>query len=92
MDEIAATLAEVVGRDILFENETVEEAYASRAHYGAPAFEVDGWVSTYTAIANGETGGISGDIAAVTGREPQSFREFLSANPDSWAHLEKYAG
>jgi NAD(P)H dehydrogenase (quinone) len=87
MDEIAATLASVVGRDIRFENETVEEAYASRARYGAPAFEVDGWVSTYTAIANGETGGVSGDVAAVTGHEPQSFRDFLDANPAAWAHL-----
>ena len=89
MDEIAVTLADVVGRDIRFENETVEEAYASRAHYGAPAFEVDGWVSTYTAIANGETGGISGDVAAVTGHQPQAFRDFLLANPEAWAHLAR---
>ncbi len=87
MDEIAATLAGVAGRDIRFQNETVEEAYASRAHYGAPAFEVDGWVSTYVAIANGEVGGVSGDVAAVTGREPQGFREFLDENPAAWAHL-----
>ena len=92
MDEVAATLASVTGRDIRFENETVEEAYASRAHYGAPAFEVDGWVSTYTAIANGETGGISGDVAAVTGHEPQSFRDFLRANPEAWAHLLRQSG
>lgn len=87
MDEIAATLGEVASRDIRFVNETVEEAYASRAHYGAPAFEVDGWVSTYVAIANGEVAGVSGDVAAVTGREPQRFREFLDENPDAWAHL-----
>ena len=37
-----------------FEDETVEQAYASRAHYGAPQFEVDGWVSSYLAIARGE--------------------------------------
>ena len=32
-----------------FHNETVEEACTSRAPYGAPPWQVDAWVSTYTA-------------------------------------------
>jgi NAD(P)H dehydrogenase (quinone) len=87
MDEFAAALSRVSGRPVRFENETIDEAYASRAIYDAPKFEVDGWVSTYTAIAKGEVAGISGDIRAVTGHEPQRFDDFLVENPDSWAHL-----
>jgi uncharacterized protein YbjT (DUF2867 family) len=87
MTEFAAALTRVSGRTVEFVNETVEEAYASRAVYNAPAFEVDGWVSTYTAIARGEVALISDDVRTVTGHEPQTFDDFLAENPDSWAHL-----
>lgn len=88
MTEFAAALTRVSGRPVEFHNETLDEAYASRASYGAPAFEVDGWVSTYTAIEKGEVAGVSGDVLAVTGHEPQSFDQFLAENPGSWAHLK----
>ena len=87
LDQIAETLTEVSGRAVRYERETVDEAYASRAHYNAPAFEVDGWVSTYTAIALGECAGVSLDVMAITGRKPQSFASYLAENPASWAHL-----
>lgn len=87
MDEFAAALSRVSGRQVRFLNETIEEAYASRAVYDAPAFEVDGWVSTYSAIANGEVDGISSDIPAITGHDAQRFDDFLAENPASWAHL-----
>jgi hypothetical protein len=35
---------------------------ASRARYGAPRWQVDAWVSTYVAIANGEFAGVTDDI------------------------------
>ncbi len=34
-----------------------------RASYGAPAWQVDAWVSTYTAIAAGEMSSVSDDPA-----------------------------
>ncbi|HSL36333.1 MAG TPA: SDR family oxidoreductase, partial [Arthrobacter sp.] len=49
----AELLTAGTGRTITFHNETVEEAYASRASSGAPRWQVDAWVSTYTAIAAG---------------------------------------
>ena len=51
--EVATTLSRARGREVRFHNETLEEAYASRAKYGAPRWQVDAWVSTYTAIAAG---------------------------------------
>ncbi|MET1089871.1 MAG: SDR family oxidoreductase [Arthrobacter sp.] len=77
MAEAARVLSEGTGRTITFHNETVEEAYASRASYGAPPWQVDAWVSTYTAMAAGEMAGVSPDVHALTGKDPLSLGEFL---------------
>jgi NAD(P)H dehydrogenase (quinone) len=87
MEEIAVELSRVSGRRITFHNETLEEAYASRAHYGAPDWEVAGWVTTYAAIANGDLDQVSGDVEAVSGHPPMSLAEFLRRNPDSYRRL-----
>jgi NAD(P)H dehydrogenase (quinone) len=85
--EVAEELSRVAGRPITYQEETLEEAYASRASYGAPDWEVDGWVSTYTAIANGDLERVSGDLAALAGHPPMRLAEFLRDNPDSYRHL-----
>jgi NAD(P)H dehydrogenase (quinone) len=87
MAEIAAELSRVAGRTVTYHAETLEEAYASRASYGAPDWEVAGWVTTYVAIANGEVEAVSGDVAAVAGHRPMTLAEFLRRNPDSYRHL-----
>ncbi|PWI13586.1 NAD(P)-dependent oxidoreductase [Streptomyces sp. Act143] len=66
--EAAAVLSEVQGRTVTYHPETVEEAYASRASYGAPPWQLDAWVSTYTAIAAGELDGVSDAVPRLTGR------------------------
>jgi NAD(P)H dehydrogenase (quinone) len=76
--EAAATITRVLGREVSFQDETLEEAYASRSTYGAPPWQVDAWVSTYTAIASGELSGVSGDVERLTGRAPLSLTELLS--------------
>src|SRR5215218_1494923 len=85
--EIAQELSRFAGRPIGYQQETLEEAYASRASYGAPNWEVDGWVSTYTAIANGDLERVSGDLEALAGHPPMRLADFLAANPDSYRHL-----
>ncbi|MCW2526101.1 MAG: NAD(P)-dependent oxidoreductase [Pseudonocardiales bacterium] len=87
LEEIARVLTSVSGRTVRYVEETVDEAYESRAVYGAPAFEVDGWVSTYVAIARGELDQVSPDIERLLGRPPQAFADFLAANPSSFSHL-----
>jgi uncharacterized protein YbjT (DUF2867 family) len=74
----AEVLTAETGRSITYHPETVEEAYASRASYGAPPWQVDAWVSTYTAIAAGEMAGLSPDVHALTGRDPLSLAGFLA--------------
>ncbi len=87
--QAAQALTAVSGRTIVYRNETREEAYASRAIYGAPAFEVDGWVTSYLAIANGELATVSSDVSDIIGRRPQSLAEFLASDPASYAHLRR---
>ncbi|MFT4470477.1 SDR family oxidoreductase [Arthrobacter sulfonylureivorans] len=76
--EAAAAIAEATGRPTSFLNETVEEAYASRAHYGAPSWQVDAWVSTYTAIEAGELDLVTHDVDLLTGRPALSLRELFA--------------
>lgn len=78
--EIAEELSAAAGRTITYHPETIEEAYASRAHYGAPDWEVDGWVSTYAAVAAGELAAVTDTVAEVAGHPPLSLVEFLRAN------------
>jgi uncharacterized protein YbjT (DUF2867 family) len=75
--EIAATITAVTGRDVRYHRETVEEAYASRASYGAPDWQLDAWVSTYTAIAAGELAQVGTAIEELTGHPATSLEALL---------------
>ena len=77
--EAAATMSRVLGRRYEFVHETVEEAYASRAAYGAPGWQLDAWVSTYTAIASGELAGVTQDVERLTGHPPRSLADLLGS-------------
>jgi len=76
--EVARTISEATGRHITYHAETISEAYASRAGYDAPDWQLDAWVSTYTAIAAGDLAGISGDVEQLTGHTPISLAELLT--------------
>jgi uncharacterized protein YbjT (DUF2867 family) len=75
--EVAELMTVATGREVRFHNETLEEAYESRASYNAPAWQVDAWVSTYTAIAAGELDGVSSAIPDLTGHPATSVAELL---------------
>ncbi len=77
MAEMAAIITGATGRTVRFENETIEQAYASRAGDGAPDWQVDAWVSTYTAIAAGEMAEVRDDVEGVTGHPAINFRALL---------------
>jgi NAD(P)H dehydrogenase (quinone) len=78
MAEMAAALTEATGRPVTFLDESIDEAYASRASYGAPKWQVDAWVSTYLAIASGELLPVSDAVAKVAGHPPTSLAELLA--------------
>lgn len=62
---------------VSFHDESLDEAYASRARWGAPDWQNDAWVSTYTAIAAGEMAAVSGAVESITGRPATTLEEFL---------------
>jgi NAD(P)H dehydrogenase (quinone) len=87
LSETAEILSEVSGTSVRYEEETVEQARASRAY--AEDWEVDGWVGTYVAIATGEVGVTSHTVEHLTGRRPWTLKELLHAEPELTAPLTK---
>jgi uncharacterized protein YbjT (DUF2867 family) len=77
LHEAAEVLSRTTGRPVIYHPETIEEAYASRAGYGAPDWQVDAWVSTYTAIAAGELAGVSDAVERITGRPAERIEDLL---------------
>lgn len=87
LQQAAATMSRGTGKSIRYVPETEEQAYASRADYDAPAFEVTGWVSSYLAIARGEVAAVSDIVPKVTGRPAQDLEAYLAAHPQALAHV-----
>lgn len=79
--EVADTITQASGRPTTYRQETLEEAYASRASSGAPDWQLDAWVSTYTAIARGELATVSRAVQDLTGRPPVTLQEHLRSAP-----------
>lgn len=72
LDEVAQTITRARGVETRYHEESLDEAYESRRRYGAPDWQLDAWVSTYTAIASGALEAVSGDVERITGRPAQS--------------------
>ena len=80
MTQVADLLTRLKGRLVSFENEKLEEAYASRQAFGAPAWEMDGWISTYTAFAAGEFDVVTDHVMRLTGHQPVSIKQFVESS------------
>jgi NAD(P)H dehydrogenase (quinone) len=76
--EAAALISEKTGRPVRYEAETLDEAYRSRECFGAPSWEVAGWVTSYAAIASGELSEVSSAVEEITGRPPISLAGYLA--------------
>jgi len=85
--ETAEILSRVTGREISYVEETEEEAWESRRPTGAPEWEIEGWVSSYLAIANGELSTVSDTVQRLTGHPPVDLETFLRDHPELWSHL-----
>jgi hypothetical protein len=87
LQEAAEELSRVAGREVAYHPETLEEAYESRSSFGAPDWEVEGWITSYAAIASGEMDVVSGTVGELTGHAPMGLAEFLRGHPESYRHL-----
>jgi uncharacterized protein YbjT (DUF2867 family) len=77
LGEVADILTRVTGRAVTYALETVEEAYASRRAFSDSQWQLDAWVSTYTAIAAGELDGVTSHVADLTGHPATSLEDLL---------------
>ena len=79
MVEVATQLSELWGKPVAYRRETLEQAWASRASYGAPDWEVEGWVTSYAAIAAGSLEPVSDTVARLAGHEPMRLADYVRA-------------
>ncbi len=75
--DLAERMTRVSDSPVTYHDETIEEAYASRASYGAPDWQVDAWVSTYTSIAAGVAAEVTADVPRITGHVATSLNDLL---------------
>jgi NAD(P)H dehydrogenase (quinone) len=87
LHQVGEQLSRATGRSITYYAEKSEEAYESRAPYGAPDYVVEGWVTSYVAMANGDMNVVSDTVNDLTGHAPMTFAEFLQRHPESYQHL-----
>ncbi len=87
LQEAADALTDVTGRTITYLDETEEQAYKARERFNAPVFEVEGWVTSYLAMRNGEFDIVTDAIPTLTRHPAQTLRPFLDTHPETWAHL-----
>ena len=87
MTEAAEIITRETGREVRFVNETLEEARESRRPSGAPDWEIEGWVTTYAAIAAGELDVVTDHVERIAGHPPMTPTELLQRHPESWEHL-----
>lgn len=87
--EAAAIIAAARDADVTFHDETIEEAWASRASFGVPDWQVEAWVSTYTAIRAGEVSAVTDSVQQLTGSAPMSLAELLADQPDPAPSVEE---
>lgn len=78
LDDVARRLSAAAGTEFRYVDETMAEARASRAGYGAPAWQVEAWISTYTAIASGALAAVSDDVRRVLGRAPRTLENVVA--------------
>jgi uncharacterized protein YbjT (DUF2867 family) len=86
--EVAERMSRLTGKRITFRDQTLEEAYLSRASYGAPDWQVTAWVSTYTAIAAGDLTHGSEAVPRLAGHPATSLEEVLRAQPHALDHVQ----
>jgi uncharacterized protein YbjT (DUF2867 family) len=86
--EAAERLGKAIGREVTYVDETMDEAWAARRPSGEPDWVIEGWITTYVAIANGELAEPTSTVKDLTGHDPQRLEAFLEQHPESYEHLD----
>ncbi|MEV2278878.1 SDR family oxidoreductase [Nocardiopsis sp. NPDC049922] len=80
-------LSSLTGRAVRYVPETWEEALESRRSSGAPEWAIEGWASSYAAIATGEMDVVAPTVPKLTGHPAQSIEGFLRRHPSALSHV-----
>jgi NAD(P)H dehydrogenase (quinone) len=86
--QTAERLAAIAGRQLRYEEETLEEGRVWRSQLDAAAWEVDAWLGSYEAIAAGELARVSDTVERFTGSAPMSLEQFFSQTPRALERLK----
>lgn len=76
-EDIAGILTRVTGSTVTYHDETIGEALESRSLSGVAQWQIEAWVSTYTAVAAGQMAAVSDDLQRLTGVPPQGLEDYL---------------
>ena len=77
--EAADRMTAALGRPFSFVDQTLEEAYASRRALTTEQWQLDAWVSTYTAIGSGDLARTTRDVELLTGHAPRTLEQALTS-------------
>ena len=77
----AKRLSTLVGRELRYEPESVEEGRKWRSQFDAPEWEVETWLGSYEAIAAGELEQTSNTVFKITGTQPFSLEAYFTEYP-----------
>ncbi|MDH2444476.1 SDR family oxidoreductase [Amnibacterium sp. CER49] len=78
--EAAERMTAALGRRFRFEDQTLAEAYESRRVFTDAQWQLDAWVSTYTAAAEGALDRVTDDVERLTGRPARTLEQALEAS------------
>lgn len=88
--QVAAIITELANRPTSYVDQDLAEAYETRRKYNVPEWQIEAWVSTYTAIASGVMDVVTGDVRTLSGHDPMSFAEFIALDNPSKEHMLVY--
>jgi NAD(P)H dehydrogenase (quinone) len=104
MDETAERLSLAVGRKIVYQPQTLQEARNTRSTsrlekyeaerrmltgHGLDDYEVEVFITHFLQIAKGELAKVSDAVPRLTGHPAQSLMDYLQQHPESYCHLLK---
>jgi uncharacterized protein YbjT (DUF2867 family) len=82
LTDVARRLSVLAGRELRYEDESVEAGRAGRSGRGEPAWRVEVSLGWFEAIAAGELERTSDTVVRFTGQRPLDVESYFSAFPD----------
>jgi NAD(P)H dehydrogenase (quinone) len=81
MAEAAERAGASGGRELSYQEETLDEAYASRRKWSTEQWQLDAWVSTYSAIRDGEVAEVTDHVERLTGHPARTIEQAIADHP-----------